>query len=585
VQPQIRAATLPDWPPADRALYLKDRFTFVSAATGNSQLRTRYQRPLLTILVVVALVLLIACANIANLLLARAAARRHEWSVRLALGASKWRLARLLLTESLLLSLVGAAGGLVIARWATQLLVRQMSTQTNTVFLDLSVDWRILVFTTAVTVLTALLFGTMPALRAATVAPMEAIKENSRTGGDGRGRVTAGLVIAQVALSVVLVVAAGLFVRTFASLATLNLGFDVRRVLIVTMNLERAPIESSQRQIVYSRALQSVQALPGVESAAISLLTPVSGYVWANRVAVSGGVTLTDAMRGALRNHVSPEFFATYGQRLVAGRFFTDHDTAGAPPVAIVNEAFARRFLNGVSPIGRTVHRYSSADGPGPEMEIVGVAGDAVYRRLRDPMPPTLYTPVAQSFGGSGGPPSVEYNIAVRAASGSPELLERSIAGAIGAVNKDISLTFRPLSDQVNAAMTQERVVAMLSTFFGALALLLAGLGLYGVTSYAVARRRTEIGIRMALGAAPQGVVRLVLGRVTVLVAVGIAIGAGVSTWASQFVSTLLFGLQPRDPATLAGAAITLMVVGAAAGWLPAYRASRIDPAEVLRDS
>jgi putative ABC transport system permease protein len=584
VQPQIRDATLPlEWPSIDQQRYLRDGLTLVPAATGNSDLRIRYERPLLTILIVVVLVLLIACANIANLLLARATSRRHEWSVRLALGASPWRLVRLLLTESLVLSLVGAALGFLFARWGSRLLVQELSTQTATVFLDLSVDWRVLLFTTGITVLTTLLFGTAPALRAAGVAPMEAIKDYGRSAGGETGRVSvaSALVVVQVALSVMLVVAAALFMRTFDKLVRLDLGFDPTRVLVVTMNAERASIEPAQRMSVYERARQAVQALPGVEKAALSFVTPVSGHLWGNRLEVSESVALTDAERSARRNQVSPEFFETYGQRLVAGRGFSARDRDGAPPVAVVNEAFARRFLNGANPIGHTLRRFPvRADEA--VLEIVGVVGDAVYRRLREPIPPTVYSPVTQS---SPGLPSNEFNLNVRAASDSPALLTRSIAEAIGGVNRDLALTFRPLSDQVNASLTQERIVAMLSGFFGALALLLAGLGLYGVTSYAVSRRRTEIGIRMALGAAPESVIRLVLARVSALVGIGIIVGAGASFWASQFVSALLYDLEPRDPATLAGSAGVLAAVGALAGWLPARRASRIDPAEVLRDS
>ena len=584
LQPQIRSATLPtEWPPMDLKQYLNDRFTFSPAATGNSLLRARYERPLLTIMVVVVLVLLIACANIANLLLARATARRHEWSLRLALGASRWRLVRLLLTESLVLSAIGAVLGLLIARWGSQLLVQQLSTQTNTVFLDLSIDWRVLGFTTGMTVLTALLFGIAPAFRAAGVAPMEAIKEQGRGTGGGTGRVSfaSALVVVQVALSVMLVVAAALFLRTFAKLATLDLGFDPNRVLVVTMDAQRAPIEPAQRAALFERVRQAVVALPGVQNAALSYVTPVSGHMWGNRMEVSGGVALTDAQRSALRNQVSSGFFKTYGQRFIAGRTFNDADRSGAPPVAIVNEAFARRFLNGANPIGHTLHKFSPRVGDvNVDLEIVGVVGDAVYRRLRDPVPPTVYSPVTQD----NDLPS-EFNLNVRAASGPPALLTRSIADAIARVNPDLALTFRPLSDQVNASLTQERIVAMLSGFFGGLALLLAGLGLYGVTSYAVTRRRAEIGIRMALGAAPASVVRLVLSRVSLLVGVGVVSGAGLSLWAAQFVSTLLYGLEPRDPAALLGSVGVLAAVGAVAGWLPAYRASRIDPAEVLRDS
>jgi hypothetical protein len=278
---------------------------------------------------------------------------------------------------------------------------------------------------------------------------------------------------------------------------------------------------------VFERARQAVQALPGVENAALSFVTPVSGNAWGNRLDVSDGVALMESSRGARRNQVSPEFFEAYGQRLVAGRNFADSDRDGAPLVAIVNEAFARTFLNGANPIGHTLRRFPVRAGE-PSLEIVGVAGDAVYRRLREAIPPTVYSPVMQS---NREVPSTEYNLNVRAAAGSLGLLTRSVADAIAGVNKDLALTFRPLSDQVSASLAQERIVAMLSGFVGGLALLLAGLGLYGVTSYAVSRRRGEIGIRMALGAPPESVIRLVLGRVSALVGIGILVGAGLSFW------------------------------------------------------
>ncbi len=585
-QPQLREATLPaDWRPSDQKDYLKEPFTMVSTAGGSSQLRNRYRQPLVTIMVVVALVLLIACANIANLLLARSAARRHEWSVRLALGASRWRLVRLLLMESLLLSTVGASLGLLVARWGSQLLVRQLSTQTNTVFLDLALDWRVLAFTSAVTILTALLFGTAPAFRAAAVAPMEAIKEHGRgSSQESRISLASGLVVAQVALSVVLVVAAGLFMRTFSSLANVHLGFDRDRVLLVTVNAQRTEIPPADRLTTYDRIRQRVAAVPGVAAAAASFVTPVSGGTWNNRIDVPGGVELPERQRLSNFNAITPGWLTTFGTALVTGRDIRDSDTKSAPPVILVNQAFVKKFLNGASPLGKTVQIGAGSRFAQPPREIVGVVADAVYRALREPIPATMYVPLAQ-FDDSRSPAPPSMSISVRSSTGSPALLARSVSAAIAEVNPDLALTFRPLADQVNASLTQERVVAILSGFFGGLALLLAGLGLYGVTSYAVTRRKTEIGIRMALGAAPGGVIRLVLSRVSILVAIGVIVGAGASLWASQFVTTLLYGLEPRDPRTLVQAAAVLAAVGALAGWLPAHRASRIDPAEVLRDS
>ena len=583
VQPQIREASKP----ANRAkkdldAFLSDAFTLKTAATGDSTLRARYERPLITLLFVVALVLLIACANIANLLMARATARRHELSVRLALGASRWRLARQLLVESLVMSSCGALLGLLIAQWASQLLVRQLSTQSNHVFLELGLDWRVLAFTMLVAVATALLFGTAPAFRASDARPMDAIKEHGRGGGDGRFGLANGLVVAQVMLSLVLVVAAGLFVRTFTSLANLHLGFDRDRVLVTTVNAQRTEIPVADRLATYERVRQSVAAAPGVAAAGVSIVTPVSGMAWNSRISVPGGAELPERQRLSFFNAITPGWLDTFGTPILAGRDVLTTDTKAAPLVVIVNQAFARKFLSNATPLGRVVKVGGGVTEQ--SLEIVGLVADAVYRSLRDPVPPTMYIPLAQLDNGARPAPA-SMSVAVRSASDSPALLARTVAQAIARVNPDLAVTFRPLADQVNASLTQERLVAMLAGFFGALALLLAGLGLYGITAYAVSRRRTEIGIRMALGAAPGGVVRLVLGRLTVLVGAGIAGGCALSLWAAQFVSTLLYGLQPRDPETMIAAASALAAVGALAGWLPAYRASRIDPAEVLRES
>jgi putative ABC transport system permease protein len=586
VQPQIRDATIPpDWPVKDVARYLTEPLTLVRAGAGNSALQRGYERPLVTLLAVVGLVLLIACANIANLLLARATARRHEWSVRVALGASRWRLARQLLCESLVLALGGAVAGIAIASWASRLLVAQLSTQTNPVFLDLSLDWRVLAFTSAVAMTAALLFGTAPALRAAGAAPSDALKEHGRGSSSGSHvDLAGGLVVTQVALSLILVVAASLFMRTFGSLTNLHLGFDRDRVLLVTVNAQQTEIAPASRVNTYERVRGHVLEVPGVASAAVSFVTPVSGSVWDNRVDVSGSVDLPERERQSNFNAITSGWFSTFGTPVITGRDVEDRDRKGAPPVVIVNQAFARRFLNGANPIGHTVTIGSGGPFSEAPREIVGLVADAVYRSLREPVPPTMYIPLAQ-YNDSRFPAPASVSISVRSASGSPALLTRSIAAAVASVNPDIALTFRLLADQVDASLTQERLVAILAGFFGALALLLAGLGLYGVTSYAVSRRRIEIGIRMALGAAPGGVVRLVLSRVTLLVAIGVILGAGVSVWASQFVATLLYGLEPRDPATLIGSAVVLAAVGGLAGWLPARRASRLDPAEVLRDS
>jgi putative ABC transport system permease protein len=588
IQPQMREATMPEhYRPQDQASYLKEPFVLSAAATGQSRLRTRYERPLTLIMAVVGLVLLIACANIANLLLARAAARRHEISVRLALGASRLRLVRLLLSESLLLSGLGAALGLVFAHWGSRLLVRQLSSSTNTVFLDLSLDWRVLAFTTGIAVATALLFGMAPALRAARVQPNESLKEQGRSNSTDR-RFSAGnvLVVAQVALSLVLIVAAGLFMRTFTTLENLDLGFDREGALVVNVNAQPLRLDPRARLPLLERIREAAGTAPGVQHAALSVVTPVSGSTWNNLFEFSHPPDLPERERIANVNHVSPGFFAALRTRIIAGRDFTEADRDGAPRVVIVNESFARKYFGGQNPVGRTFGQPGLGEDTRKTFEIVGYVQDATYRSLREPFSPTVYYPLLQ---GDGAPSSV--SVTVRAAGGSPALLIRPLAAALGAVHKDLALTFRPLEEQVDASLIQERLVAMLSGFFGALALLLAGLGLYGVTSYAVSRRRSELGIRLALGAAPGGVVRIVLQRVALLVTCGLVAGLALvasfilfgERFGKQSVASLLYGIELRDPLTFAAAAVVLTLIGGLAGWIPARRASRIDPAMVLR--
>ena len=589
IRQQVLDATIPvEWPPALIPEYRARPFSLVPAATGDSALRERYQRPLIIIMAVVALVLVIACANIANLLLARATARRHELSLRVALGASRWRLVRQLFAESVVLTGTGAACGVLLASWGSRFLVGQISTEARPVFLDVSMDPHVLLFTIGVTMATALLFGVAPALQASGVAPMEAMKDQGaryspRTGL--RGGAADSLIVAQVALTLVLVVGAGLFVRTFTSLETRPLGFDRDRVLIAAVNTHSAAIEPSQRLPLYDRARDAVRALPGVADASVSLATPPVEMISILPVnSISGGTPLQGMERMTAVNFVTPGWFSTFGTRVRAGRDISERDREGAPRVGVVNLAFARKYLRGGSPLG---HRIASTVGQPPvtlSIEIVGVVEDALFGSLRAPQHPMLYLPMAQTDWLQQWPPA-QADLSVRSGGAPPLQLARSVAAAVHAVNPDMVVTFRSLTDQVGATLAQERIVAMLSGFFGTLALLLAALGLYGVTSYAVSRRRTEIGIRAALGASRGGLVRLVLSRVATLVAAGVVIGAGLSVWASTFVGALLYGLEPRDPATLAGAAIVLAAVGAVAGGVPAYRASRIDPAQVLRDA
>ncbi|HTI38531.1 MAG TPA: ABC transporter permease [Vicinamibacterales bacterium] len=582
IQPQLREATLPtNFRPQDLPNYLKDPFTIRGAANGPNSLGRLYRDPLNILMGVVALVLLIACANIANLLLARASARRHELSVRVALGASSWRIVRQLLTESVVLAAAGAVLGLAFAQWAARLLVSELSYYGSRITLDTGLDWRVMAFTAGVAFSTALLFGIVPALRSTRVQPQEAMKEQGRSiVGESRFGMASLLVIAQVALSLVLVVGAALFVRTFSSLAHVRLGFDPNPVLIVAANAQRSARAVEDRAALYERMREAVLAVPGVQQASLQNVTPLSDSEWDTLIANPPGLSLSEKDRDVHVNAVSPGWFATYGTPIIAGRDFTLRDDRTTPHVVLVNETFAKKYFAGANPVGQTVRNEPSPGEDTPPLQIIGLVRDAVYDSLRDPVPPTMYQAQLQQARPN---PSVE--IAVRAASGSPALLTRSIVEAIGSVDRDVSLTFNPLRETVRDFTVQERMLAILSGFFGALALLLAGLGLYGVMSYAVSRRRTEIGIRMALGAGPGGAVRLVLTRAALLVTAGVAVGAAISLWASKFVADLLFGLAPRDASSLLIATMTLATIGALAAWLPARRAARIDPAQVLRDA
>ena len=580
MQPQIRAATLPGWPADMLARYLDEPFTLALAATGRSELRGRFQTPLGAMIGAVALLLLIACANIANLLLARALARRRELSVRLALGASRWQLARLLLAESVTISVAGALLGLVVAKWGAAVLVQQFGTWRGTVFLDLSLDWRVLAFTALLAVVTAIAAGVTPALSVNRVAPNDALREAGRgIAGDRRVGVRGALVVLQVALSLVLVVGAGLFVRTFSSLVRVPLGFTPEPLTVVTVALPPSQSDESPEALrdarlgAMERLLTAAAAVPGVRSAGVSHLTPLSGSGWNNSV---GDANLLDRSRMTWLNAVTPGWFDTMGMRLVAGRDFTAGDRVGSALVAVVNETFARRFLPpGEPPVGQTVRIA------GTPYEVVGYVADAVYRSPREGMVPTMFVPFGQrnqigtGFSLTVATPHTGQRAAVR----------QEMATALRAVDPSVAFTFLTFDDFIGAMVVQERLVALLSAFFGGLALLLAGIGLYGVVSHGVNRRRAEIGIRMALGARPAGILRLVFGQVGVLVAAGIATGLALSAWASRFVETMLFELDARDPATLGGAAAVLVFVAVVAAWIPARRAMRLDPARVLRDS
>jgi putative ABC transport system permease protein len=587
VQPHIRELTMPDFSRAeDRNSYLAAPWTMRSAANGSSRLRSRYQFVLTSLLAIVALVLLIACANIAHLQLARTASRRYDYSVRIALGAPRLRIVRLQAIESLLLAATGAALGLTFAGWTGSLIVAQLSTWAATAFLDLSPDWRVLVVTVMTATLTALLFGIVPAIRAGRADPLDALNR-SRRNVSGLGRVGDVLVIGQIALSMVLVVGAALFGRSFAALMTHDLGFDRGRVLTAVVDVRRSPTPAAGRPELYERIRQAVAGVAGVESAATSMATPLgsAGVRFTRDVQEAGNPTFEGKEVLVFTTPVSPDWFRTFGTRIVAGRDIAATDHATTPKVAVINDAFARNYFPGVNPIGRTIMVGQEPTDRQP-MEIVGIVQDAAFTSVRDSVEPTLYTSFAQSMEPELIQSFPSISVSIRAAGEiPPSRLATSVAAAIASVDGAATVSFQTLTETLSVYYIRERLLAMLSGYFGAFALLLGGVGVYGVTAHAVSRRRTEIGVRMAIGASTAAVVRLVLGRLAVLASVGIVIGCVLSFWATSLLATLLFQITTRDPSSIAAAIVALGAVTLCAGWLPAQRASRIDPAEALRES
>jgi putative ABC transport system permease protein len=578
---ELRAATMPpDYRPEDKDRYFADPFGLTEAATGISNLRDRYSRPLYVLLVIVGLVLTIACANMANLLLAQSMARRRELAVRLSLGARRPQLIRQLLVESVMLSGAGALAGLAIAAWGSRALIAIMSTRTNVIALDLSMDWRVFAFTAVVGVLTGLLFGVVPAMRGTALSPADTLRDHARgiVSGGGRLNIGHGLVALQVALSFVLVFGSTLFVRTLVTLTTQGMGFEAERVLLATVDLRRTGAAADARLALFEQTRDAVAAVPGIEAAAVSFVTPVSGSTWNLRISVPG-YEGSERDRSSLYNGVTHDYFKALGTPLLTGRDFSPADRAGSPEVAIVTEAFAKKYFAAQNPIGKTfVLEGFGPDRKDRQLEIVGLVADAKYRTLREEPQPTIYAPMAQAQQISSSVRMVIKTL------GEPWQSREAILAAIGGVNKQIAIDFRTLEEDLGAAVLQERLIASLSAFFGGLALLLAALGLYGVMSYSVSIRRNEIGVRMALGAEPSRVVSLVLRHVAMITVVGLIVGAAAAVGTGRFINSLLFNLAATDRTMIMVTAITLAAAAALAGYLPARRAARIDPMSALRE-
>ncbi|MGH9430507.1 MAG: ADOP family duplicated permease [Terriglobia bacterium] len=558
-----------------------------SASKGLDSLRQEFSQPLFILMAVVGLVLLIACANVANLLLSRAATRQKEIAVRLALGAGRRRLIRQLLTESVLLATAGGVLGVALAYWASDVLLAFMSGGRNHVILHVSPNLRVLGFTAAVSVLTGILFGLAPALRGTRLDLTPALKEGAgkmvRRAGQARGlRLGLGkaLVVAQVAMSLMLLIGAGLFVRTLTNLENENVGFDRRNLLLFGVAPTQAGYKGERLARFYDDLQRRIEAIPGVRSASLSRHTFIDGGISIDGISIQGYTPKPgESENGSISLHVNsvgPEFFETFGIPLALGRTIADRDTASAAKVAVVNRAFADRYLAGTNPIGR---RFGFGDQKASsDIAIVGVVGDVRYGQLRDTAPPTVYVPYTQE---SEPPEGMTFEVRT---AGDPRNWIGTVRQAVQGLDRNLPLfDVKTQTEQIAQATFQERLFARLSSFFGLLALVLACVGLYGMMSYAVARRTSEIGIRMALGAEPAKILGMVLWEGFALAGLGIALGIPAAFAASRLVATMLYGIKPTDPVTIVACTVLMFGVTALAGYLPARRASRVDPMTALR--
>lgn len=541
--------------------------------TGVSSTRKTYDTSLWLLLGTTVLVLLIACANLANLMLVRATTREKEMAVRLALGASVARVRQQLLLESFALAVSGSILGMGMASFFSRTVVKLLSTETDPLYLATNIDWRVLSFTAFTAVLTCFLFGLVPALRSSHTQPASVLKSGGRgmTAGRQKFSFQQTLVVSQIAFSLVLLVGALLFVRSFWNLQTLDPGFRENGILRAYISFRRLEISPQRYESFKREILEQIQSVPLVESAATSTHVPLDGSSWSLelRTGSAGGSAKFD--------WVSPGYFRTMQIPFVAGRDFTPRDTAQSPPVLIVNETFVRQFLGGKSPIGQTVRTNGEPHYPETQYEIVGIVKDTKYAGLRDEIPPEAFAP-AQQYTDS----YYFTNVFIRFSS-PPSTVISATREKLSQLYPGMKMDFHVFQTEIQSGLVRERLMALLSGFFGALAALLAMIGLYGVISYIIAMRRNEIGIRMALGANRQDVIGIVLRQTLILLALGVGIGVLLAVAATSGARALLFGLQPNDPVSLVAAAVFLSGIALVASFWPAFRATRHDPMRALR--
>lgn len=576
--PPMFQATLPSSYLPDMAQkYLAYKLSAESAATGVSALGAQFGEPLLLLLGTAAMVLLIACANLANLLLARSTARQREYAVRLAIGASRFRLIRQLLAESLLLAAIGAVGGALLSQVLSRGLVAFLATSEQSPLLNLALDWRIAGFAAIAGTLTCILFGLGPAIKATHTDPGAAMKSGGRVvaAGGGRFGMRRMLAVGQVALGLVLLVSALLCVRSFRNLVTVDAGFRQNNLLVLNVTLNETSYPAARRNTVYDELLHRLRSTPGVESAAEVALVPLGGGVWNDGVRMEGGEA---PYRISGFNRVSPGYLQTMGTQLLAGRDFDTRDRAGSPAVAIVTETFVRTFTPGANPIGRRIRVQPEAGKPEDVVEIIGVAKDSKYASLRADFEPLILLTTMQE-------PQLGVNLRFLIYSRSSfAALSNGLKQTIASIDPGINVEFRSFESRVADNVLRDRLMATLTSFFGGLAVVISVIGLYGVISYTVERRRNEIGIRVALGAARTTVARMILGEAAWLLGFGLAIGVALTIGVTRAANAVLFGLKPNDPVTIGAAVVVLGVVAMAASYLPARRAANMDPMAALRN-
>jgi len=494
-------------------------------------------------------------------------------AVRQAIGASRQRLIAQLLSESLLLALFGAGLGALLASLLSRGLIAFLTTQGNQMFVGLGIDWRLLGFTVGLALATCVLFGLAPALRATRVAPASVMRSSGRglTAGRERFSLRRILVVAQVAMSLVLLAGALLFVRSLQKLLTVDSGFRPQGIVRVNVDLRAAHYPKERIMEVRNQILKELRERTGAVSGAEVFLTPVSGAGW-------DGMAWADAHKLALFNQAGPNYFQTMGTSFVTGRDFSERDNLKSPKVAIVNEEFAKTFFNGRNPVGRAFRSEGGAGKPDEVYQIVGLVRNTKYYELREDFRPIAFLPSAQD---NSPNPSRTFVLRIDTSLGN---FYKAATAAVAQVHPGIGVDFTVLTAQIQESLMRDRLMAALAGAFGLLAGLLAVLGLYGVIAYMVARRRNEIGVRIALGASRARVIGLILREAILLLAIGLAAGTGLAAWAGEAAASLLYGLKPRDPLTLGGAVTLLAMVGLFASYGPAWRASRLEPMEALRD-